>query len=122
MKHLILLIIVSSIFLFTSANPPSTNMGWNESLVQKEKSSPHELKIYPNPCKTGQVTLEMDQSEISEIHVINIAGKEVLQKKTDFGVNKYQLKLKEIPKGIYFMRVKTTENKVVVKKLIVSSL
>ncbi|MFW5773498.1 MAG: T9SS type A sorting domain-containing protein, partial [Tangfeifania sp.] len=34
--------------------------------------------------------------------------------------NKYELKLNNIPKGIYFLRVRTTEDKVVAKKLIVS--
>lgn len=93
----------------------------NDTLVEVDQVS-FKLKIYPNPCSTGQVTLEMENHEIAEVKVINIAGKEILQKKTDFGVNKYELKLSGVPKGIYFLRVITTENKVVAKKLIVSEM
>ncbi|SHF04489.1 Por secretion system C-terminal sorting domain-containing protein [Mariniphaga anaerophila] len=88
------------------------------SLMDKDR---FELKIYPNPTETGQVTLEMNKGEISEIRLINIAGKEVVLRKMDFATPKYTLRLERVPSGIYFVRVKTAENKMVVKKLVVSS-
>lgn len=103
------------------ANQPTYSPFGNDTLVKVDEVS-SKLKIYPNPVSTGQVTLEMDDHEIAEIKVINIAGKEMLQKRTEFGVNKYELKLNNIPKGIYFLRVRTAENKVVAKKLIVSEM
>ena len=122
MKQFILFILISGIYITGLANPPVYSSFGNDTLVQEEQQVSSKLKIYPNPCSTGQVTLEMDDHLIAEIRVINITGKEILQKKTDFGVNKYQLKLNNVPKGIYFLRVKTTENKVVAKKLIVSEM
>jgi len=79
-----------------------------------------ELKIYPNPAETGRITLEMASGEIAEIRLVNIAGKEIITRKLEFGTSKYLLTLKDVPNGIYFVRVNTTEDKVFVKKLVVS--
>jgi len=122
MKQFILLILISGIYITGLANPPVYSSFENDTLAKKEQQVSYKLKIYPNPSSTGQVTLEMDDHQIEEIKVINITGKEILQKKINFGVNKYQLKLNGVPKGIYFLRVKTTENKVVAKKLVVSEM
>ena len=122
MKQFILLILISGIYITGFANPPVYSSFGNDTLAKEEQQVSSKLKIYPNPCSTDQVTLEMDDHLISEIRVINITGKEILQRKIDFGVNKYQLKLHDVPKGIYFLRVGTTENKVVAKKLVVSEM
>jgi hypothetical protein len=122
MKQFILLLLISGIYITGLANPPVYSSFGNDTLAKEEQQVSSKLKIYPNPCSTGQVTLEMDDHLIAEIRVINITGKEILQRKIDFGVNKYQLKLYDIPKGIYFLRVRTTENKVVAKKLVVSEM
>lgn len=119
MKHLILLLLLSTLFFSGWTKGPSPFILDSDTLLQEQTVS-SKLKIYPNPATTGQVTLEIQDHEIAEIRLINIAGREILQEKTDFGTNKYQLKLTDVPKGIYFLRVKTTENKVVAKKLIVS--
>ncbi|HKL32502.1 MAG TPA: T9SS type A sorting domain-containing protein [Tangfeifania sp.] len=121
MKQFILLLIISAFYFTGQANQPAYSPFGNDTLIKVDEVS-SKLKIYPNPCSTGQVTLEMEDHEIAEIKVINIAGKEMLQRKTNFGTNKYELKLNNIPKGIYFLRVKTTGNKVVAKKLIVSEM
>lgn len=122
MKQFILLLFISGIYITGLANRPVYSTFGNDTLAQEEQQVSSKLKIYPNPCSTGQVTLEMDDHQIAEIRLINITGKEILQRKIDFGVNKYQLKLHEVPKGIYFLRIKTTENKLVAKKLVVSEL
>lgn len=122
MKQFILLLFISGIYITGLANPPVYSSFGNDTLVKNEQQSSFKLKIYPNPCSTGLVTLEMEDQEVAEIKVINITGKEILQEKTNFGVNKYQLKLNDVPKGIYFLRVRTTENNVVAKKLVVSQM
>jgi hypothetical protein len=86
-----------------------------------DDTSQNELRVYPNPTETGRVTLEMNTGEISEIRLINIAGKEVVFRKIDLGTPKYVLLLDNLPNGIYFVRVKSMDNKTVVKKLIVST-
>lgn len=95
--------------------------GWNNiAAVEHEKNQP-ELKLYPNPCKDKKVTIELNSDLISEIRLINIAGKEVFIKKTEIPVNRQQLDLSGIPNGIFMVQVKTTDNKIKVKKLLVTN-
>jgi hypothetical protein len=111
-------IILFSIFIFLSSAPSQGNGRWPQNDVKPLESN--ELKVYPNPAENGRVTLELNNGMISEIRLINIAGKEAAVQKMDFETSKYTLELVNVPNGIYFIRVKTTENKVVVKKLVVS--
>ena len=120
MKQLILLIILS-VFSFSGFASGPGNFLFDQKPSVSDETSQFEFKIYPNPTETGRITLEMNTAEINEIRLIDIAGKEVISRKIDFGTPKYLLLLNEIPNGIYFVRVKTTENKMFVKKLVVSS-
>ena len=120
MKKLILLISLL-IFTFTGFSDNPGNLFFQQDQPALTQENRFELKIYPNPTETGRITLEMNTGEINEIRLIDIAGKEVISRKIDFGTPKYLLSLDEVPNGIFFVRVKTTENKVVVKKLVVSS-
>jgi hypothetical protein len=92
----------------------------DQSFPVKKDTNRFELKIYPNPTETGRITLEMAGNDLAEIRLVNIAGKEIMVRKPESGTSKYQLVLEGVPNGIYFVRVHTTEMKVVVKKLIVS--
>ncbi len=120
MKKYLLITIFSFFILASFAFQPAIEIGQQDNRGAVD-SSLNELRVYPNPSETGQVTLEMNTGEISEIRLINIAGKEVVYRKIDFGTPKYVLPLNNLPNGIYFIRVKSVENKTVVKKLIVSS-
>lgn len=114
----ILHIIIFSTFLFTAFVAGSTENNWQQNDVKQIESN--DLKVYPNPTQNGRVTLELNNGMISEVRLINIAGKEAAVRKMDFETVKYTMELENIPSGIYFISVKTTENKVVVKKLVVS--
>jgi hypothetical protein len=110
--------ILFSVFIFISFAASPGNGSWPQNNLKPLESN--ELKVYPNPAENGRVTLELNNGMISEIRLINIAGKEAAVQKMDFETPKYTLELLNVPNGIYFIRVKTTENKVVVKKLVVS--
>ncbi len=118
MKEIILVILLS-VFCFRGFTQETTiqQPGLIKSDDPKEYS---EQKIYPNPCKAGKITVESIDSEIDEISITNIAGKQVLLKKFPIPENKKQLDLTEIPDGIYLVKIKTNDKKQVVKKLIVS--
>ncbi len=117
----VLLLSILSLFVFTAfASVPGSFAGLQEKISSVEPGQ-NELRIYPNPTETGQVTLEMNTGEIAEVRLINIAGKEVVVRKIEFGAQKYVLPLDNLPNGIYFIRVQSTENKTVVKKLVVAS-
>ena len=119
MKRIILILIISafSISGFTQ-NPSNNSTNWNSTFQKDDLDS--QLKIYPNPCKQEKLTLEFNSQEIDELRITNIAGKEVLVKKFEFPENKKQIELNNISNGIYLIRVKTTDDKSVIKKLIVA--
>jgi hypothetical protein len=116
MKHFILLYIIFSLGLAAMAHNPL-----RDSVGIESRPNDHELRIYPNPAEHGRVNLEIINDEIKEIRLIDIAGKEVISRKTEFGISKSRLDLHEIPNGIYLIRVTTMKNKIFVKKLIVST-
>lgn len=120
MNRILLFIAVTFISISAnSQNNASSSLGWNNSAFE-EKLDTKELKVYPNPCKTDKVTLDFNGLLISEVQLTSITGKQVLSKKLQFSESKITLQLNNIQNGMYLLKVKTTENKVAVKKFIVS--
>ncbi len=93
---------------------------WNTSFSKKVQNQP-EVKIYPNPCKDKKVTIELNNQELSEIKITNIAGKQMYFKILTIPESKKQIQLQNFPDGLYLIQIKTTENKLIAKKLLVTS-
>ena len=72
-----------------------------------------ELKIYPNPT-TGQIFIEGGNNELSNILIYNLLGENVSKhvKKTINGDSTLSIDLSKLSPGVYFIRTKTTANKV----------
>ena len=120
MKKIILFIIIITIHISGfSQSLTGNNSGWNNINIE-ENNTISEVKIYPNPCKNEIVTIEFNNREIKEIRLTNITGKEVLLKSFQFAENKKQIQLNEIPNGLYIIRIITSDQKQVVKKLMVA--
>lgn len=120
MKKIILFIFILTISISGfSQKLAGQNTGWS-NLLSEENTNNTEVKIYPNPVKRELVTVEFNKREIKEISLTNITGKEVLLKIYPFAENKKQVQLNDIPNGIYFLKIVTTEDKIVIKKLMVS--
>lgn len=120
MKQLILIafLLIFQISVFAQEEATAYNRAGNSaSQEQLEKLN---LKVFPNPVKDKKITLKMSEDQMSEIRLVNIVGKEVLKKNFEFGVTSYEMQLNDVPKGIYLVQVKTTANKAIVKKLLVS--
>lgn len=119
MKKLLLAIILL-VFTLTgfSQSLSSGTTGWSSQLQEEVISS--ELRIYPNPCRENKVTIEFSVKQITEIRLINITGKEVYQKSYPIPENKKQVELTGIPNGIYIIRIKTDDQNLVTKKLMIS--
>lgn len=114
MKYFLLIIFTLFIYINASAQ------NFADSPVKGKEQAEAELKVYPNPCKNNKVTLELQSKEISEVHFINITGKEVMKEVYDFPVQKSTILLHQLPNGIYIVRIMTSENQVLTKKLMVS--
>ncbi len=114
MKQLLLIILISFLYF-----PVFSQNTWGNAGNDMEKED-ITLKVYPNPCKINKVTIDYGSDEIKEIRVSNITGKQVRLIKYNMPEHKIQLELDELPNGIYLVQVKSTENKTLVKKLIVS--
>ncbi|GAB1453754.1 hypothetical protein MASR2M47_38100 [Draconibacterium sp.] len=120
MKKIILLIFIVTFSISGySQNAVRSNPVWG-NFNAEENINTAEVKIYPNPVKSEIVTVEFNKREIKEISITNITGKEVFLKTYPFAENKKQIQLNGIPNGIYFMKIKTNEDKIVIKKLMVS--
>ena len=120
MKRIILLILVVFISATVFSQNGITVYGQQKSSFFDEKQNTPELKIYPNPCKSDKVTIDFNTHQIAEIQLTNITGKQVFNKKFNFAENKKQVQLNDIPNGMYLLKVKSVDNKTVVKKFIIS--
>ena len=116
MKHFLLVVFILFLFSITSK---ATFAGFEDPVFQEDVNQ-LELKIYPNPCKTDKLTIELGSKQIAEYQITNIAGKQIQKKEFSYPENKKQILLDNIRSGIYLIRVKSVDNKTIVKKLIVS--
>jgi hypothetical protein len=100
------------------------NVAVNQSLTIIEGSSlgvdqyalENLINVYPNPSKTGVFELSLlNQNQNYEITVFNVLGKIILEKEINETDSKVDLK--NYNKGIYFLRIQTT-NQSIIKKLI----
>jgi hypothetical protein len=112
---LFFLLLLSGFSQYLHANSPV----WGSQLSDENNFS-LELKVYPNPCTDGKVTVELNNQEISEVRLTNITGKEVFLKKFQLAENKKEIQLNDIPNGLYIIRIITSNQKQVMKKLMVA--
>ena len=116
MKYILLVAVI----IFLSSSISSASAADFEDPIIHNNDEQIELKIYPNPCKTDKLTIELGSKEIAEYQITNIAGKQIQKKKFTYPENKKQIMLENIQNGIYLIRVKSVDNKTIVKKIIVS--
>ena len=116
MKYILLVTVI----IFLSASVSSIHATDLEDPVVLNNDQQLELKIYPNPCKSDKLTIDLASKQIAEYQITNIAGKQIQKEKFTYPENKKQIVLENIQNGIYLIRVKSVDNKTIVKKLIVS--
>jgi len=76
----------------------------------------NDIRIYPNPA-TDHVTIQSDEGKISYISLMNIEGKEVLQKVVDS--EKIILDVSRIPDSFYVLKTVTSKGIFTSKLLII---
>ena len=122
MKKFILIVLILAIHVSGFSQMMSENNSYRANVIPEENITSTDVKIYPNPCKEEIVTVEFNNQQIKEIRLTNIIGKEVFLKKYPYFENKKQIELNDIPNGIYIMKIITSDETVVVKKLMVSKI
>lgn len=120
MKKFTLIFIIATLTLSGFLQNASGSSSGLNNINFEENNTSSELNIYPNPCTDNKLTIEFKTQEITEIRLTSITGKEVFLKKFQFAENKKQILLNDIPNGIYIVKITTSDQKMVVKKLMVS--
>lgn len=78
-----------------------------------------QLQLFPNPtAATFQVRLSNDVTAIRDIDVLDMAGRVVISRK-DLRVQQYTLDRGNLPAGMYFVRVRATNDAVATRKLMI---
>lgn len=90
--------------------------------VQIINNNAKNIKVYPNPNK-GNFTLEMEVSDRQEfeLNIFNSLGSHVLMDKFEAsGVHRQKVSLLGLAKGMYFIRMNTSEKVIYYGKIIVN--
>ncbi len=77
--------------------------------VEEKMVNKTEIRVYPNPSKDGQFTVEWGDMKVLEIRIFNSSGQTLL---SEFVSNQNQLKQLEIKgtKGVYLMSLRTKDS------------
>ncbi|MEG1573032.1 MAG: T9SS type A sorting domain-containing protein, partial [Bacteroidales bacterium] len=86
--------------------------------IATEKSVDFNLQVSPNPAKDFiQITSSL---QIDKIELINMMGGSVYAQHTHETLHNHVIPLANLPKGVYFLILNTTDNRRICKKIIVS--
>lgn len=75
-----------------------------------------EIRIFPNPTNDRLTILLSDEFNVCEIRITDLTGKVVYNTKINSSAN--TIDVSELASSIYFIELKTPDNKIVRKKLI----
>lgn len=74
--------------------------------------------LYPNPVNSGVITVSVDNLLIKSIDVFDINQRRIFQKQ-NIDEKKVQINCNDLKSGVYFMKITTSQNSVLVRKFIV---
>jgi len=90
-------------------SPEDVNLKWEEfcsDLLSIDEQKVSDCSIYPNPT-TDYINISMATTKISEIDIIDICGKTILNSKVNGQT--IRMDVNNLYSGIYFVRVKTAD-------------
>ncbi|MCK5788375.1 MAG: T9SS type A sorting domain-containing protein, partial [Chlamydiia bacterium] len=85
-------------------------------ILELEQGVAMDLKVYPNPVKDGNLTIESAMNKSSVVVVTNIMGQEIMR--TDFKGTKLTISTTGFQKGLYFISI-VSNNNISTQKIIV---
>lgn len=77
------------------------------------------LEVYPNPS-VDVLNLSSENAKIGSLIVYNNSGNAVKEFLFDFAENKVQIDVKDLPRGLYMVLIKTDHNQTAVKGFVKS--
>jgi endonuclease I len=97
-------------------NPQWITEIWGPALATGESSvSKASITIYPNPVKNGELTISgQDLTKISNAQIFDVTGKSVQVIAQPFK-NPTKIKLKNLPKGVYLLKIGNVSTKFIVE-------
>ncbi|MFD0862244.1 polysaccharide lyase [Sungkyunkwania multivorans] len=101
--------------LYFSNSSAAPNCSGRTSIISANDDS--HLIIYPNPVKDVLLVSGLS-STISEMHIYDLRGKEVLQTKRNATQSKESIDVQGLEAGLYFINIITTENNILKSKFI----
>lgn len=78
-----------------------------------------EVKIYPNPSSTGEITIT-NSTLLSDIEIYDVLGKKVKTISINTSQNSHSVAINDLNKGIYIMRLISNSGNIVSKKLVIN--
>ncbi len=88
------------------------------TLLSKEDSKfENEINLYPNPV-LDYLTIEINELALRNIAILNSLGQEIKVIDTKQNPKLVNINLSELNKGIYFVKITSTDNQIIIKKII----
>ncbi|MDX6747801.1 T9SS type A sorting domain-containing protein [Polaribacter sp. PL03] len=103
--------VVNKISGKSSTNSRTTYYYGNEPTASVSDFATLSFTAYPNPTKDF-ITIDTANSKVENIVLFNVLGRKV------FSSNKKELDIRNLSKGVYILKVKTTEGKIASKRII----
>ena len=79
--------------------------------------SENSLKLYPNPS-SSQITISSNNNPLSEIIIFDLQGKQI-KSISNLSVKSLNISTRDMANGMYMIQLRTSNNNVVTKKLVV---
>jgi len=87
---------------------------------KNETEPPINIRVYPNPATT-QLNINLSPNiQFQNLQLLNFLGQVCIERKINSGSDKILLDIENLEKGIYLLKVKSTDNRVANKKIIVN--
>jgi hypothetical protein len=88
-------------------------------IIDNKEINAEKIAIYPNPT-TNQTTVNWGKLPIKRLQLSNAMGQILMEKNIAESAESDVLSLQNFPTGVYFLQIQTVENKIAVRKLILT--
>ena len=77
----------------------------------------HKINVYPNPTQY-ELNLTWEEKQIAQTEVYNLQGQLIFSKNTDQGNSILKMDVSQLPKGLYFLKIKSSNDIILSKSFL----